>query len=134
MANHKIPPSLSRPQTTITYAYCEQPTTISKRITADRKIYCGKLCAALGLIRDTHDEDGIDQVTGVDTLKQLVEDSFLEGPVRIPTKVRDRDTDAALDLFLGDPLADRISMVVIDDSGTPDWVPASDWVATSKAL
>ncbi|MCU1302361.1 MAG: hypothetical protein JWQ87_2645, partial [Candidatus Sulfotelmatobacter sp.] len=25
-------------------------------------------------------------------------------------------------------------MVVIDDNGTPDWVPASDWVATPKAL
>jgi hypothetical protein len=124
MASHKIPPSLSHPQTAITCAHCLQPTAISKRITADRKIYCRKLCAVLGLIRDTHDEDGIDQDTGVDALKQMVEDSFLEGPVRIPTKVRERDTEAALDLLLGPlRLSDRIAMVVIDDEGTPDWIP-----------
>jgi hypothetical protein len=123
MASRTIPPTFSRPQATITCAYCEQPTTISRRITADRKIYCGKLCAALGLIRDTDDEDGIDEVTGIDALATLVQQSFLEGPVLIPRKVRDRDTEAALDSLWQGPLADRIVMVVIEDEGTPDWVP-----------
>jgi hypothetical protein len=48
----------------------------------------------------------------------LVEESLADGPVRIPTKVRQRDIDAALD-----SLSDRVVMVVIEDEGTPDWVP-----------
>ena len=102
----------------IACTYCAEPTTASKRITADHKIYCGRLCAALGLIRETDDEDGIDQDTGVEALTTLVEQSFLDGPVRIPKKVRECDIDAALR-----SLPDRVVMVVIENDGTPDWVP-----------
>jgi hypothetical protein len=82
----------------IACSYCGEPTTTSKRITADRKIYCGKLCAVAGLIQDTDEEDGIDRDTGVDALKILVEESLADGPVpvRIPIKVRQCDIDAAL--------------------------------------
>ena len=75
------------------------------------------------LIQDTDDEDGIDRDTGIDALIALVEQSFLEGPARIPKKVRERDIDAALH-----SLSDRAVIVVIDDEGTPDWIPelASD--------
>jgi hypothetical protein len=108
----------------IACAYCGEPTTANKRTTADHKIYCGRLCAALGLIQDTYDEDGIDQDTGVEALTTLVEQCFLEGPVRIPKKVRERDIDAALRAHL----PDQVVIVVIEDNGTPDWVPelASD--------
>ena len=102
----------------IACAYCGEPTTANKRTTADHKIYCGRLCAALGLIQDTDDEDGIDQDTGVEALTTLVEQSFLDGPVRIPKKVRECDIDAALR-----SLPDRVVMVVIENDGTPDWVP-----------
>ncbi len=127
MAKQTVPPSHSYSQTTINCAYCEDATTIGKRITADSKIYCGKLCAALGLIQSTDVEDGIDPETGVDALKQLVEDSFLDGPVRIPKKVRDRDIGAALS-----SLPDRVVMVVIDDDGTPDWVPEPNFAAAQE--
>jgi hypothetical protein len=118
MASPNVPPPFSTPQTTIACAYCGEPTKSSQRITADRKLYCGKLCAALGLIRDTDDEDGIDQEIGVELLTALVEESFLDGPVRIPKKVRDCDVDAALR-----SLPKQFAMVVIEDDGTPDWVP-----------
>jgi hypothetical protein len=98
--------------------YCGEPTTANKRTTADHKIYCGRLCAALGLIQDTDDEDGIDQDTGVEALTTLVEQSFLDGPVRVPKKVRECDIGAALRSLPG-----QVVMVVIDDGGTPDWVP-----------
>jgi len=71
------------------------------------------------LIRDTHDEDGIDGDTGVDALQQLVADCLLDGPRIIPTKVRDCDVDAALDSLS----SDRFVIVVIEDEGTPDWIP-----------
>jgi hypothetical protein len=104
-------------------AYCGDPTMTDKRTIADHKIYCGRLCAALGMIRDTDDDDGIDRDTGIDALIALVEESFLAGPVRIPKKVRECDIDAALR-----SLPKRAVMVVIDDEGTPDWIPelASD--------
>lgn len=121
MVNSKLPPLTSSAQTTITClacAYCKEPTTVNKRVTADRKVYCGKLCGALGLIRDTHDQDVIDQVTGVEALTTLVEESLFDVPVRIPKKVRGCDIAAALD-----SLPIRIAIVRIDNDGTPDWIP-----------
>jgi hypothetical protein len=110
----------------ISCAYCGQPTTASKRITADRNVYCEKLCAALGLMQIVYDEDGIDPDTGIEALTMLVE-ATLGGNtpevMPIPTRVRDCDSEAALELLDAGPLGDRLFMVVISDEGTPDWVP-----------
>ena len=113
----------------IACAYCGEPTRSSQRITADHKLYCGKLCAALGLIRNTDDEDGIDGDTGVDALQQLVADCLLDGPRIIPTKVRDCDVDAALDSLS----SDRFVIVVIEDEGTPDWIPEEPLAIAKEA-
>jgi hypothetical protein len=118
MANRTVPPPSQLPQITIACTYCGEPAAPRKRIVADGKPYCKKLCAALGLIRDTNDEDGIDCDTGVDALMELVEDAFLDGPLRIPCKVRERDLELAIR-----SLSDRVVIVPIDDEGTPDWLP-----------
>ncbi len=58
MAKQTVPPSHSYSQTTINCAYCEDATTIGKRITAAAKSIAGA-GAALGLIQATDVEDGI---------------------------------------------------------------------------
>jgi hypothetical protein len=107
----------------IACAYCGQPTTAGKRY---GNVYCEKLCAALGLFQSAWDEDGIDPDTGIDALTTLVE-AALSGntpeEMPIPTRVRDCDSEAALELLDAGPLGDRLFMVVISDEGTPDWVP-----------
>jgi len=125
MAKQKVPPSLARPQTTIACAYCEEPTIASKRITADRKIFCGKLCAALALILAVHEEDGIDGNVGIDFFGDLVKDVLYEGPRPVPRKVRYDDALDAQDVFNATTTSagHRFVAVVIDDEGTPDWVP-----------
>ena len=49
MANHE---GIIRPLPTqgrqIACAYCGEPTTVEKRTAADHKIYCGRMCAAVG--------------------------------------------------------------------------------------
>src|ERR1017187_5546440 len=107
----------------IACANCGEPTTANKRIATDYKIYCTKLCAGLGLIHTAYDEDGIDPDMAIDTLTTLVQRSLCEDPVPIPTRVRDCDSEAALELLNAGPLGDRLFMVVISDEGTPDWVP-----------
>jgi len=108
----------------IACANCGEPTIAKKRILADHKIYCTKLCAGLGLIQTAYDEDGIDPDMAIDTLSTLVQRSLSEDPVPIPTRVRDCDSEAALELLNAGPIGDRLFMVVISDAGTPDWVPA----------
>jgi hypothetical protein len=107
----------------IVCANCGEPTTANKRIATDHKIYCTKLCAGLGLIRSAYDEDGIDPDLASDTLATLVERSLCEDPVPIPTRVRDCDAEAALELLYSGPLGDRRFMIVVGDESTPDWVP-----------
>ena|SRR5438477_9921116 len=138
MATHEATthsfPAQGRPSLSITpdedphidCAYCGQPTTASKRITADRKVYCEKLCAALGLMQTVYDDDGIDPDTGIEALMLLVEGALSGNTpeeMPIPTRVRDCDSEAALKLLDAGPLGDRLAMVVISDEGTPDWVP-----------
>jgi hypothetical protein len=57
-----------------------------KRIVVDGKSYCGKLCAAIGLIVEVSDEDGIDP--SFNFLENLVAECMQEGPRPIPVKVR----------------------------------------------
>jgi hypothetical protein len=107
-------------------AHCGQPTTAGKRITVDRNVYCKKLCAAPGLFQSAWDEDGIDPDTGIDALTTLVEAALSGNPpeeMPIPTRVRDCDSEAALELLHSGPLGHRLFMIAVGDEGTPDWVP-----------
>jgi hypothetical protein len=105
----------------IVCANCGEPTTAGKRVTLDGNVYCRKLCAGVGLIQIAHDEDGIDPELAIDTLTTLVERSLGEDPVPIPTRVRDCDSEAFVANMDPD---DRRFIVVINDDGIPDWVPA----------
>jgi hypothetical protein len=91
-------PTATKTAKQIACANCGEPTTAQKRITTDHKIYCTKLCAGLGLIQTAYDEDGIDPDMAIDTLTTLVERSLAEDPVPIPTRVRDCDSEAFLEL------------------------------------
>jgi hypothetical protein len=97
--------------------YCQRP--ISKRILAGRKPYCGKLCAALGLISEVYREDGISNECG--EFDALLDSVFYEGPRRIPVRVR--WSDALSFSGVDCPSECESVTVVIDDDGTPDWVP-----------
>ncbi len=104
-------------------AYCGQPTMAVKRYS---NVYCKKLCAALGLFQSAWDEDGIDPDTGIEALTTLVEAALsgnTAGEMPIPTRVRDCDSEAALELLHSGPLGDRLFMIVVSDESTPDWVP-----------
>ena len=74
-------------------SYCERP--IAKSVTADRKPYCGRLCAALGLIATVDRIGEIDDGSGVPAILQLVKSVFYEGPTLVPVMVRDRDAEDA---------------------------------------
>jgi hypothetical protein len=93
--------------------YCRRP--IRKRVLAARKAYCGKLCAALGLIAEANLEDGIDDSFG--SMEALLDSVFYDGPVKYPVKVRYSDAE-------GFASSDgNAVIVVIEDDGTPDWIP-----------
>jgi hypothetical protein len=99
-------------------SYCERP--ITNRVLASRKPYCGKLCAAMGLIVEVYDEDGIDH--GFASMEALIDSVFYEGPRSIPVKVR--NCDAHKFEGIGPARAGwHEVIVVIDDDGTPDWIP-----------
>ena len=100
--------------------HCRRP--ITKKVTADRKAYCGRLCAALGLIATV---DGIGEIYDIDVIQRLVEDVFYEGETTFPVTVRDRDAENVWDseTFPVGPEGTRSIVICIDDDGTPDWVP-----------
>lgn len=97
--------------------YCQRP--ISKRILAGRKPYCGKLCAAMGLISEVYQEDGINNDCA--EFDALLYSVFYEVPRAIPVRVRWSDALS----FSGDGFPDECNpvIVVIDDDSMPDWVP-----------
>lgn len=103
--------------------HCERPTTTP--VIAARKVYCGKLCAALGLISDVDQEDGLGPAVEIDVFTCLVESVFYEGKIGIPIKVRYCDTEKALasDFFKWEDETFCRSMIPIEDDGTPDWMP-----------
>jgi hypothetical protein len=92
-------------------SYCQRP--ISKRILAARKPYCGKLCAALGLIAEVHREDNIEW--GIGSFEALL--GSIEAGNELPLyPVRMRWSEA--DCPPGDE--ERAVVVAIDDERTPD--------------
>ena len=99
--------------------YCQRP--IAKRILAARKSYCGKLCAALGLIADVNLQDGIDDSFG--TMDVLIESVLYEGRLKYPVKVRYSDAEKFIYSADEDAVDGDAVIVVIDDDGTPDWTP-----------
>jgi len=97
-----------------TCAYCDRPLT--KRVVADEKPYCNRLCAAFGLIRETIETDGVYDVA--DALAVGME-RLTAGEKPLPVRVRDCDMDQALATLPPDQL-----VIEIDNDGTPDWTPA----------
>jgi len=94
-------------------SYCQRP--ISKRILAEQKPYCGKLCAALGLIREVHREDNIEW--GVGSFEALL--GSIEAGDELPLyPVRMRWSEADCH-----PDDERAVVVAIDDDRTPDHIP-----------
>jgi hypothetical protein len=126
------PEGTTRPSTTQQFSrsknnpnsctYCSRP--ITKRIIADRKPYCGKICAALGLISAVDKDDEITDV-GIDAVLQLVEGVFYEGPTLVPIKVRDQDGERAwgCESFFESVEDGQPILVCISDEGKPDWAP-----------
>ena len=103
--------------------HCRRP--IAKGVTAARKAYCGRLCAALGLIATVDRIGEIDDGSGVPAILQLVKSVFYEGPTLVPVTVRDRDSENVWDseTFPVGPEGTRAIVICIDDDGTPDWAP-----------
>jgi endogenous inhibitor of DNA gyrase (YacG/DUF329 family) len=103
-----VPPNPTNQQAC---SYCQRP--ISKRILAARKPYCGKLCAALGLIAEVHREDNIEW--GIGSFERLL--GSIEDGDELPLyPVRMRFWEA--DCPPGDE--ERAVVVAIDDDRTPD--------------
>lgn len=102
--------------------YCTRPA--HTQIVANNQIYCGKLCAAMGLVREVDQEEQImDDFGSTDT---LIERVLHEGPLPLPIKVRFsdlEDMDNVHRILKSAPEGFEAVIVQIDDSGTPDWVP-----------
>lgn len=97
-------------------SHCQRP--IHRRVLAARKPYCGNLCAALGLIAQVNLQDGIDDSFG--TMDVLIESVLYEGRLKYPVKVRYSDAEK---FTYSDEADGDAVIVVIDDDGTPDWIP-----------
>jgi hypothetical protein len=94
-------------------SYCPRP--ISKPILAAGKQYCGRLCAALGLISEVHREDNIEW--GVGSFEALL--GSIEAGDELPlypVRMRWSDADGGAD-------DERAVVVAIDDDRTPDYFP-----------
>jgi hypothetical protein len=110
--------------------YCTRPVkTIT--IVANDKLYCGKLCAALGPIAEVHKKDTIVgdlvHLWATDTIEGIC----YEGPKRdvpggidVPVKVRWSQAADVEELHASAPKGINYFAVSIDDEGTPDWEPA----------
>lgn len=101
------------PQSTCNY--CKRLINTTTTV-ANNAVYCGKLCAAVGLIAEVHEEDGIER----DAIDGVIDSVFYEGPVGIPVKVRWSD---CLEFDEKAPEGFAFQIIPIDDEGTPDWVP-----------
>jgi hypothetical protein len=109
------------PQNTCNYCKRLIDTTT---IVANNAVYCSKLCAAVGLIAEVHADDDI-CVDHLEFLTDVIESIFYEGPILIPVKVRYSDVLAFdYDDYKKAPEGFAFQTVVIEDKGTPDWVPS----------
>lgn len=104
-------------RTSLHCAWCDQPAPA--RIVANRKVYCGKLCAAFGLIDAVNEEDGIDDSTCL--FRDAINCILMEGPRPIPRKVRWEDAECGPEPIEEQTGLKNVKVVVIDDEGTPDW-------------
>jgi hypothetical protein len=102
-------------------SYCTRPA--HSQIVANNQIYCGKLCAAMGLITEVHQEDAICVDVYDVGFYELLDMFFREGPLPIPVKVRCSD---AAERGVDAPAPEGFAFVAIpieDEQGTPDWIP-----------
>lgn len=101
--------------------YCTRP--VRTEIVANNQIYCGKLCAGLGLIKE---EDEICSEFS-ESLEGAIDSIFHEVPLGIPVKVRWSD---ALEFDQKAPDGFEYHVIPIDDWGTPDWIPThgKQWI------
>jgi hypothetical protein len=101
---------------------------------ANNEIYCGKLCAALGLIAEVHAENEITRdnidiwaeglMANICWNNACYEDKRED--IAVPLLVRWSDANDALnddDLQESAPEGTFYVVVPIDDEGTPDWIP-----------
>jgi hypothetical protein len=100
-------------------SYCTRPA--HSQIVANNQIYCGKLCAAMGLIAEVHGEDEIIFDTYEVCFQAMLDGYFQEGPIPIPLRVRYSDA-AELDATAPDGFA-FVVIPIDDEQGTPDWIP-----------
>ena len=108
------------PQNTCNYCKRLIETTT---IVANNAVYCSKLCAAVGLIAEVHEEDEI-CYEHLEFLADVIESVVYEGPILIPVKVRYSDALAFdADNYEKAPEGFAFQVVIIEDEGTPDWVP-----------
>ena len=109
------------PQNTCNYCKRRINTTA---IMANNAVYCSKLCAAVGLIAEVHEVDGICEEHLEFLTEDVIGSVFHEGPIRIPVKVRWSDaTEFDDDDHEKAPEGFAFCIIPIDDEGTPDWVP-----------
>ena len=103
--------------------YCKR--AVKNPVVADKQTYCGKLCAAMGLILEVDQADKIQDDLG--SLPQAM-DNLLSRTYPLPLllKVRQSDLegeDNAFDVIDSVPKGYAAHIVEISDSGTPDWAP-----------
>lgn len=109
----------SFPSQVRTCNYCKRRID-TNTIVANNAAYCGKLCAAVGLIAEVHEEDGICEEHSYALSERVIESVFYDVPVRIPVKVRWSD---ALEFDEEAPEGFEFQIIPIDDEGIPDWIP-----------
>jgi hypothetical protein len=109
--------------------YCTRPA--NTQIMANNAVYCGKLCAAFGLIAEVHKEDGIVgdlvNIWATDTIEGICYEgpkSDIPGGIDVPVKVRWSQAADVEELHASAPKGINYFVVSIDDKGTPDWEPA----------
>jgi len=106
--------------------YCTRPA--SNQILANNAVYCGKLCAALGLIAEVHREDVIVGILvhlwASDTIERICSKSDIPGGIDVPVKVQWSQAADVEELHASAPKGINYVVVPIDDKGTPDWEPA----------
>lgn len=103
--------------------YCTRPIKTAT-IMANDKLYCGKLCAAMGLIAEVHKEDEICEDHIELWAESIIENICCEDSekeIAVPIKVRWSQAADVEELHSSASKGLSYFVVPIDDKGTPDW-------------
>jgi hypothetical protein len=107
--------------------YCTRPAHTQ----INNQIYCGKLCAAMGLIAEVHAEHEITRDNIGIWAEQIIENicwnnacyEDRRSEIAVPVMVRWSDAADVDELHASAPKGVSYFVVPIDDEGTPDWIP-----------